>query len=237
MLLLCLLLPPADDAADLARQAHAALRQNQPDAALKLAERAVAADAKSPAAHVARGSAQFYLGKAAESVADFEKAAELQPRLKPELWQLGISYYYVGRYADGAKLFTLHKTANPDDVENAAWHFLCTARADGLDKAKANLMPIQVERDRRVPMAQVYDLFAGKCEPAAVFAAAEKGAADTEEGQRQRFYAHLYVGLFHEARGESAKAKEQIDRAAELGRASGDYMSATARVHASNLKK
>mgnify|MGYP000446850332 CR=1 FL=1 len=40
---------------------------------------------------------------------------------------------------EGRKLFELHRSVNPQDVENAAWHFLCAARVDGLEKARAQL--------------------------------------------------------------------------------------------------
>jgi lipoprotein NlpI len=193
-------------------------------------------DPKSAAAYVTRGCARFQSGAVADSIKDFEKAAELEPRLKPELWQLGIAYYYAGRYADGAKLFALHKSVNPDDVENAAWHFLCTAKAEGVEKAKANLMPIRVERDRRVPMAQIYALFQGKARPADVLDNLVRPDERLTEAEqtRRRMYAHLYLGLYFEATG---KAKEHLEKAATDAPKVGDYMAGVARVHVERWKK
>lgn len=52
---------------------------------------------------------------------------------------------------------------NPNDVENAAWHFLCVARAESPEQARAALLP--VGSDRRVPMRQIYEMFRGTLSP------------------------------------------------------------------------
>jgi lipoprotein NlpI len=122
---------------------------------------------------------------------------------------------------------------NPDDVENAAWHYLCVARQSGADKARQSLIP--VTGDARVPMAQVQEMFAGKATPGDVLKAAEAGTPTDAERRSRRFYAHLYLGLYHEAAGEADKAREHILLAAEKY-AGNDYMGDVARVHAA-LKK
>jgi hypothetical protein len=38
--------------------------------------------------------------------------------------------------------FYAGRTVNPNDVENAAWHFLCVARAESPEKARAALLPV-----------------------------------------------------------------------------------------------
>ena len=43
----------------------------------------------------------------------------------------------------------------------------------GVDKARAGIL--KIGRDRRVPMMEVYALFAGKAQPADVLAAAKRG--------------------------------------------------------------
>ena len=49
------------------------------------------------------------------------------------------------------------------------------------------------------------------------------------------FYAHLYIGLYHEAHGSGAGAREHILLAAEKY-AGDDYMGDVARVHAEVLR-
>src|SRR4029078_7815766 len=93
----------------------------------------------------------------------------------------GIALYYAGRYADCRRQFESHRSVNPDDVENAAWHFLCVARAASPEKARAALLP--VGPDARVPMREVYEMFRGALTPDRVLAA----AGSRLDGQ---FYAH-----------------------------------------------
>jgi lipoprotein NlpI len=218
-----------------ARQLRAQLYEKQghyPKAIADYGE-IVKRDPKAADAWQRRGEAWFKSGKFAESVSDFDRYLTLAPDQKPYHWQRGISLYYAGRFAAGRQQFELHQTVNPHDVENAVWHFLCTARADGLAAAKRRLIPI--ENDARVPMAQVHQLFAGKCSPADVLAAAESVPNDARAGE-PLFYAHLYLGLYYEAIGDPKQARDHIFKAAERSRENG-YMGDVARVHAEVLRK
>lgn len=173
-----------------------------------------------------RGVRAFHEGKISESVADFDRVAELVPGHAPQLWQRGIALYYAGRYADCRKQFESHRTVNPNDVENAAWHFLCVARAESPTKARSALLP--VGPDSRVPMTEIYQMFRGEVTPANVLA-----AGTSLEGQ---FYARLYAGLYYEAIGDKARALENIRIAAEDKYAVGGYMHSVARVHRNLLQ-
>ena len=66
-----------------------------------------------------RGSLKFRSGKIAESIDDFDKCIELNPEVKPYLWQRGIALYYADRFKDGLEQFAVHREVNPNDVENA----------------------------------------------------------------------------------------------------------------------
>lgn len=170
-----------------------------------------------------RAIADFQGGRIAESAAGFDNLARLVPDYAPQLWQRGIALYYAGRYKDCRVQFESHRTVNPNDVENAAWHFLCVARAESPEKAKAALLP--VGPDSRVPMRQIYQMFRGTLTPEEVLA----GAGARPEAQ---FYAHLYLGLYFEALGGKDRALEHIKAAAaDRYRAVGGYMHMVARVH------
>ena len=175
-----------------------------------------------------RGGEHFKLGHIKESIADFDKFVELVPHQAPFLWQRGIAYYYADRFEDGRKQFELHQAVNPNDVENAVWHFLCVARSAGLEKARAALIPIK--GDARVPMMEVHALFAGKAKPEDVLQAAAGEGAPTLRQARELFYAHLYLGLYFEATGDEKQAREHIVKAAGQYRMD-DYMGDVARVH------
>jgi tetratricopeptide (TPR) repeat protein len=175
-----------------------------------------------------RAVADFQGGRIAESVAGFDTLARLLPDDAPQLWQRGIALYYAGRYRDCRAQFESHRAVNPDDVENAAWHFLCVARDESPQRAKGALLP--VGPDRRVPMHEIYRMFAGALEPARVLEAAGTDAA-------AEFYAHLYVGLYLDALGDHAGASKHIrTAAADRYAAAGGYMHGVARVHLSHRR-
>ncbi len=189
-------------------------------------------DTKSAEAWQAQGEADFKEGHIYNALESFDNCLRLAPERKPYHWQRGIALYYAGRFAAGKAQFELHQTVNPHDVENAVWHFLCTARLGGIEAARKQLIPI--ERDARVPMAQIHQLFAGKITPADVLKAA-KAAPETTESGEPMFYANLYLGLYYEALTDRAKANEYIQKAAVRAKQNG-YMGDVARVHAERLK-
>lgn len=176
-----------------------------------------------------RGTVYFKSGDMNKAIADFDRAIQLDPSQEPHHWQRGIAYYYAGRYADGRRQFELHKTVNPHDVENGVWHFLCVARIDGPDAARAAMIPIS--GDGRVPMRQVYEMFRGKLTPEQVFEAAKAGRPGTDDLEERLFMANLYVGLYHEAHGDLAAARKYITSAAR-DYPRGHYMWHVARLHA-----
>jgi lipoprotein NlpI len=193
-------------------------------------------DAQKQAAELElRGSDHFRAARFAESVADFDAEIRLDPRRAPWHWKRGISLYYLGRYADGAKQFEGYQTVDGNDVENAVWRFLCQARdpAVGFEKAQQQILPIK--DDRRVPMMQVYALYRGKLTPDDVLSTARAGDPSEDTLHQRLFYAHLYLGLYHEVRGDLAAAKKHIAEAEK--RKIGHYMWDVAAVHARMLEK
>jgi tetratricopeptide (TPR) repeat protein len=181
-----------------------------------------------PQAIFDRAISDFRSGHIAESVAAFDTLARLRPDLAPELWQRGIALYYAGRYKDCRAQFESHRTVNPNDVENAAWHFACVARGETPVRARAALLP--VGPDSRRPMREIYEMFRGTLTPEQVLAAAGE-QLDSE------FHAHLYLGLYFEAIGDSRRALEHIAAAADdRYAAAGGYMHIVARVHVALLQ-
>ena len=177
---------------------------------------------------VQRGSEEFFAGKVDQSIKSFEEAIALEPKAKAHLWQLGIAYYYAGRFAEGRDLFQLHQTVNAHDVENAVWHFLCAARIDGPESARKKLIPIT--GDKRVPMSEVNALFLGSGSKEDVLKAAAEVKGD-QDRRNALCYAHLYLGLYEEAHANKEKSLEHIHKAAEEF-SQKHYMGEVARVHA-----
>ncbi len=175
-------------------------------------------------AHQRRGEDHFRNARIDACLLDFDRVIELLPREEPGHWQRGIAHYYANRFEEGVKQFEVHRTVNPQDVENAVWHFLCNVRLLDGDVAKARAELIPVTRDPRIPMAEIQRLFAGELEPEDVLAAAG------DAGLGAKFYADLYVGLWHEAMGNEEKAMLFIARAAKNPSAR-HYMGDVARTH------
>ena len=190
-------------------------------------DKAIELDGKLAEAYDFRGSEYFKLGKIKESLADFDKFLELRPEERNGHWRRGITLYYAGRFEDGRKQFEGYEKVDTNDVENAAWHYLCNARANGVEKARKELL--KIGKDRRVPLMEVYALYAGKAKPEDVLKAARAGDPSEAELKGRLFYAHLYLGLYYEAEGDKVKAREHIGKAADDYNV-GHYMGDVARV-------
>jgi len=183
-----------------------------------------------------RGALRFFTANIEGSLQDFDKAIELAPGSAPHHWQRGISLYYAGRFKAGAAQFETHRDVNPHDVENAAWHFICKARAESPKAASDNLIPIDTARDTRVPMKQVFALFGGTGTERAVLDAAEAEPSSPRTLRNHRMYAHLYLGLWHEAHGRTDKARRHMKLAAVEHRMD-HYMGRVAQVHWTLMQK
>jgi lipoprotein NlpI len=201
---------------------------NDADKALTDYDQALELDPSLAAAWQNRGILQFKLGHIDKSIHDFNQFLKLMPAQAPYHWQRGICLYYAGRFEEGRKQFELHQTVNANDVENAVWHFLCVVRLNGLQKARATLIPIR--EDARVPMMQIHALFAGVAKTEDVLNATRAGEPDSRELKRRQFYAHLYLGLYEEAIGNETQAQVYITKAVQEYQGA-DYMSDVARVH------
>ena len=173
---------------------------------------------------IEQGMDHFRQGRVAESLAEFDRAIEIDERVKPYLWQRGISQYCMGDFSGGKQQFEIHRKVNPNDVENAAWHYLCVAKTDGQDVARQSLIPIKTEFDRRVPMKEIYEFLAGTATEEDVLRAADQ--ADTP---LSRMYAHLYLGLSDDVEGNAEEAVKHL-RIASAEKLKGSYMQDVAKV-------
>ncbi len=223
--------PKSTDALQLLGSAQLGLRDNA--AAVDTFTALLKLDPKDSGARDRCGDAHLKLGKFTEAVADYDAFLKDKPKFAPEHWRRGIALYYAAKFEDGVKQFETHKTVNPEDVENAAWHYLCNVKVAGKEKSQKAL--IDVTQDTRVPMAEIQKLYAGKLKPEDVLAAAEKTKADTALGKSARFYANLYVALWYDAEGEPKKVRTHLTDAVEKYKI-GDYMWDVGNAHLLMLK-
>ena len=206
-------------------------------------ERIAASDAalaKEPGAvaeYSKRGDAHLFLGEFREAVADFEKMIALDAAQDAPHWRLGIAYYFAGDFARSARQFEKYHAADGRDRENGIWKFLAQAQADGMEKARAEMLAYT--RFDREPFPSLYEMFAGKKTPDEVFSEiGKKGLADNEG---VLFFANYYCGLDEELLGHRARALELLRKAvaSPLGRGAPGgpgYMWQVARLHYERLR-
>ena len=182
-----------------------------------------------------RGRWNFRLGNIKASLADFDQVVRLAPQRGPSLWERGITCYYAGKYAEGARQIEAYQTFHNNDVENAVWRYLCQAKIEGNTKARGAMLPIR--RDPRVPMMTVYKLFQGTAKPSDVLDCVKAFGVTGAAAKQARFHAQLYLALYHDASGNLVLTRKHIDRAVALRDESGSYMWAVAKQHQSQLAK
>ncbi len=224
----------ADEVDELLNRARTAAAAGKNKEAVDFATQVIKADATRAGAYYLRGREHFRLGKISESVADLDKYVALQPRAEPQQWERGISYYYAKQFKKGASQFELYQTYHDNDVENSVWRYLCVARTEGVEKARKNML--EIKNDTRVAMMHIYDMYRGKLTPDDVLKTANAGEPTKQQLNRRLFYAHLYIGLFHEAAGKEKLARQHITKAAKEHKI-GHYMWDVAHVHANRFKE
>lgn len=185
----------------------------------------LAPDAVGP--RMERARTLFRLGQYGAAAKDFDAVNLMDPAQAPENWERGIALYFAGRYGDARRQFELHQTVNTNDVENAAWHFLCVAKLEGVGVARQRLIPIV--GDERPPMRDIHRLYAGLESPDDLVAAATNNPA--QAGRTAAFYSGLYGGLYLDVIGNRARAVTNLVAAARLG-PPGEFMADVARAAA-----
>ena len=165
----------------------------------------------------------FAAGRVDEAIALYDAAIAENPASRPYLWQRGLALYYADRFADGADQFAADVAVNPNDTEEQIWHLLCLARLKGGLEA-ARPFQLSVGKDSRPVMRAAQKLFlSGSAEDEKALA---KEASDGYS--MDRFYASLYLSLFHESGGNGAAAEQRMREAVRsnyaLGSGSRDPM-------------
>ncbi|KAG2588616.1 hypothetical protein PVAP13_5NG348700 [Panicum virgatum] len=151
---------------------------------------------------VRRGMQLFRQGDVAGSMAEFDKAIEMDPRQKQYLWQRGLSLYYLDRFEEGAEQFRLDVAANPNDTEESIWCFLCEAQLYGIKEARKQFL--EVGLDSRPVMREAYMLFKDGGDPEKLVTSFSSGT------DGEVFYSSLYAGLYYESQKNAEKAKSHI---------------------------
>ena len=212
-------------------QASQALTDGDPRGAIANANAMVRLAPDDPGTALQAADIYLRAGKAQTAVPLFDRYLKSHPEDSPQLWQRGIALYFIGEHEAAARQFEIHRTVNPNDVENAAWHFLCVAKAQSPAEAKAKLLP--APGDPRPPMAEVLEMFKTG-DTKVVIDKVESMPADSRQRASAKFYGDFYLGLYADALGRADDAKKFMSEAAE--KAPRNYMGDVARVYAKHLR-
>jgi len=128
--------------------------------------------------HFTKGAEYFFAGRIKEALVEWDAQVKEDPSSLAGHWQRGLALYYAERYKDGRAQFEEHQKVNPEDVENAVWHFLCVTKAENVEAARKVYIPIT--HDTRVPMKEIHALYAGKGTEESVIKPAEAGEGPPE---------------------------------------------------------
>ncbi|XZE20941.1 tetratricopeptide repeat protein [Pirellulaceae bacterium SH449] len=211
----------------LANRVEWAIQNGKSAELLEELDKRISAEPDNADLYILRGSLFFRTHRVKESLVDFDVAVEKSPEVLPYLWQRGISQYYAGEYRKGLEQFEVHRTVNPNDVENAFWHFLCAAKLHGIEKASQSVL--LAGQDNREPLMQVQLLIQGKLEEEALLKVTQAG------GRSTKFYGYLYLGLYADVAKKPAKAIDYLEKCLEIDYPG--YMHDVAKVHLAMLKE
>lgn len=182
---------------------------------------------------VMRGATHFRMGAFEESVKDFDKCIELEPRVRPFLWQRGVSLFYARKYKEAKQQFESFLEVSPNNVETSFWHFMCNAMQNGLEVAKQELH--LVEDDPRTPMMSIQKLIQGTAQPTEVLEDVDRAPLPSGSQRIALFNGYLYSGLYYGLVDDKAKSKEMLNKCLELNIPG--YMSDLAKHHLVFLEK
>ena len=99
---------------------------------------------------VPKGYRSFNLGKFKESVADFERFAQLDPR--KAIYGSLESHFYTGQHQEGRAFFESIKRSIPAMLKMRMHSLRSSYRWSGCRK----ILFIDIQGDRRVPMMEVW---------------------------------------------------------------------------------
>jgi len=180
-----------------------------------------------------RGHLRLKLGDASGALEDYDRAIDIEPRLKQNHWQRGLACYYRGKFAEGAEQFAVYQSYDDSDVENVVWRFLCQAKTDGIDRAREDMMELG-RHDRRTPLMKVDALYRGNGTVEAVLEDFPPNQIDEKWERYHRFYGHLYLGLYFDAIGDGDQCSQHIFHAEKLE--NDHFMWYIARLHANQIR-
>ena len=213
-------------------RALTALNSGETDVAIKAADAMVRLSPDDTQTMQRAGDIYLRCGKAKWAVRLFDRLIESEPDAEPHLWQRGIALYFMNDHKTGVDQFVRHQKVNPNDVENAAWHFLCLSKLKSPGEAKRRVL--DAPNDPRIPMEEVHAMLSSG-DTKSVTERVKKTPEGSEARKSAEFYGNFYLGLYADALDEKEKAQSLMKKAAKD--APRNYMGDIARVYSDWLSE
>lgn len=175
-------------------------------------DQAIAASSESVDLYSRRGDSHLFLGHFPQAVADFEKMILLDPSQDAPHWRLGIAYYFNGDFAKSMKQFEKYHAHDGRDRENGIWKFMAQAKFEGIEKARAEMLPYA--RFDREPFPILYEMFAGRKTDDDLASAMTRN--EVRDDKTAQFFANYYLGVYEHLLGDDVRAREHIGKALAL---------------------
>jgi lipoprotein NlpI len=179
---------------------------------LRNLDQAINASSENVDLYSRRGDAHLFLGHFAQAVADFEKMIALDPSQDAPHWRLGIAYYFNGDFAKAMKQFEKYHAHDGRDRENGIWKFMAQAKSEGIEKARAGMLPYS--KFDREPFPILYEMFAGRKTDDDLASAMTRN--EVRDDRTAQFFANYYLGVYEHLLGEDVRAREHIGKALAL---------------------
>ena len=203
------------------------LQSGDTASAIKAADAMIRLNPDDPRTTRLAGDIYLRSGKAKWALRMFDRYLERNKEDLPQLWQRGIACYFMRDFKTGVQQFEEHMSVNPNDVENAAWHFLCLAKLKSPEEAQQNVLP--APNDPRIPMEEIrHMLITGDRD--VVRERIAETPEDSEARKAAEFYGNFYLGLYADAWGQADQARSLMKQAA--AGAPRNYMGDIARAYA-----
>ncbi len=185
-----------------------------------------------------RGDVRLFLANFQGALEDYEAMVALDPAQDAPHWRLGIAYYFTGHYQKAARQFEKYHAYDARDRENGVWKFFSQARAEGIEKARKEML--EYTQFDREPFPSVYRLLAGGMTTAQLLEELKSKGLQAEPGVV--FFAKYYAGWMEFLEGRKREGLQLVQEAVAqftpetAGRGGPGYMWHTARVHAALLE-
>lgn len=107
-----------------------------------------------------KGMEYFKDMKVSDSAQRFRDAIDIYPPIKPNVWQLGLSEYYLKQYRECSDQFQEDAKSHKNDVEEVLWNMVCDKKGNHY-ASNEDYYNAYTVTDRRPIMKEIFGVYIG----------------------------------------------------------------------------